>query len=203
MKEFRPLEEVYANIKATPDTVTLHNKVLVDEFVVSDANTDRYCEKETVNEDGRTVISVGTRCASTFFGKLYKMNGSSVNSLERYVLFVGLSRQNPIDYKQDKELAEEMAAENAMTNPIMVVKLPEKITLNRFARFIDPYLHTLPEQLIMTAKQAKKKKDELLKKDWKNLIDKAEHRRMVTYLHDTIMPLVNEEYKEKYEGRVF
>lgn len=198
MNEFRPLEEVYAKIEATPDPVTLRNKVLVDEFVVSDIHTDRYCEKETENEDGRTVITVGTRCASTFFGKLYKLNGPSVNSLERYVLFVGLSRQNPMDFKQDEELAIEMAAENAMVDPIMVVKLPNKISESRFARFVDPYLYTLPEKLVMTSKEAKKKKQELLKNKWKELVDKAEHNAMVKYLHDTIAPLVHEEYTEKY-----
>lgn len=198
MNEFRPLEEVYANIEATSDPVTARNKVLVDEFIVSDIHTDRYCEKATENEDGRTIITVGTRCASTFFGKLYKMNGPSVNSLERYVLFVGLSRQNPMDFKQDEELAIEMAAENAMVNPIMTIKLPEKITEKRFARFIDPYLHTLPERLIMTSKEAKKKKESFLKKEYSELISKAEHNACVTYIHDTLSPLAEAEYKEKY-----
>lgn len=130
-----PLEEAYATIAAKPDPFTIRTKKLVDEFVVSDINTDRSCEKETVLDNGRRVVMKGTYCASTFVGKLYKMNGPSENLLERYVLFVGVARQNPIDNRQDGDLAVEMAAENAMVNPIMTIKLPNAISGTDFARF--------------------------------------------------------------------
>ena len=133
-----PLEEAYATLSVKPDPFTIRTKKLVDEFVVSDIHTDRSCEKETVLDNGRRAVMKGTYCASTFVGKLYKMNGPSENPLERYVLFVGVARQNPIDNRQDEDLAVEMAAENAMVNPIMTIKLPTAISGDDFVRFVIP-----------------------------------------------------------------
>lgn len=198
MKKNVPLEEVYAKIDATPDPVTGRFKKLVDEFVVSDIHTDRYCEKETVNEDGRRVVSLGTYCASTFYGKLYKMNGPSVKPTKRYLLLIGLSRQNPADIKQNEDLAIEMAAENAMTDPIMTIWLPEHISGTRFRYFVEPYLNSLPEKLVLTSKEAKKKKERDLKKGWESLIKKAEKEASLLFYHDTLKPLMDVELKEKY-----
>ena len=198
MKENFPLEEVYAKIDATPDPVTGRFKKLVDEFVVSDIHCDRYCEKETVNEDGRRIVSLGTYCASTFVGKLFKMNGPSVNPMKRYLLLIGLSRQNPSDIKQDEKLAIEMAAENAIVDPIMTVWLPEHISGTRFRYFVEPYLNSLPTKMILTSKQAKKKKEKDLKKGWETLIKKAEKHASLLFYHDTLKPLMDIEWKEKY-----
>ena len=150
-----PLEEAYATLSVKPDPFTIRTKKLVDEFVVSDIHTDRSCEKETVLDNGRRAVMKGTYCASTFVGKLYKMNGPSKNPLERYVLFVGVARQNPMDNRQDEDLAVEMAAENAMVNPIMTIKLPNAITGEAFVRFVNPYLDAMPTKLILTSKQIK------------------------------------------------
>lgn len=165
-----PLEEAYANIAAKPDPFTIRTKKLVDEFVVSDIHTDRSCEKETVLDNGRRAVMKGTYCASTFVGKLYKINGPSKNPLERYVLFVGVARQNPIDNRQDEDLAVEMAAENAMVNPIMTIKLPTPISGDDFVRFVGPYLDAMPTKFILTSKQIKEKKERDLYKDWYSLI---------------------------------
>ncbi len=181
MEKNLSLEEVYANKKATPDMVTTCFKKLVDEFVISDIHTNRYCEKETENENGRRVISVGTRCATTVYGKLFKLGGPSNKPLKKYVLFVGISRQNPRDFKQDVELAIETAAENAMVDPVMTIYLPNKIDENRFSRIIDPYFHILPEKLVMTSKEAKKKNEEDLAKGWEKLIQKREAVAMTEY----------------------
>ena len=202
MKENFPLEEVYANIDATSDPVTGRFKKLVDEFVVSDIHCDRSCEKETVNEDGRRVITLGTYCASTFVGKLFKMNGPSVNPTKRYLLLIGLSRQNPTDIKQNEELAIEMAAENAIVDPIMTVWLPEHISGTRFKYFVDPYLNSLPEKLVLTSKQAKKKKEKDLYNDWKSLISKAEKEANLLFYSTTLKPLMDIELKEKYGENV-
>ena len=193
MSENFPLEDVYAEIEAAPDPVTGRFKKLVDEFVVSDIHTDRSCEKETVNEDGRRVISLGSYCASTFVGKLFKMNGPSVNPNKRYLLLVGLSRQNPMDIKQNEDLAIEMAAENAMVDPIMTVWLPEHISGTRFKYFIEPYLNSLPEKLVLTSKQAKKKKEKDLYDDWKTLIKPREKASMLLFYQDKIKPLMEAE----------
>lgn len=193
-----PLEEVYATITAKPDPFTIRTKKLVDEFVVSDIHTDRSCEKETVLDNGRRAVMKGTYCASTFVGKLYKMNGPSENPLERYVLFVGVSRQNPIDNRQDEDLAVEMAAENAMVNPIMTIKLPTAISGDDFVRFVNPYLDTMPSKFILTSRQIKDKKESDLYKDWYSLIKSREEAASLLLYTEKIRPMLDAQIKYMY-----
>lgn len=193
-----PLEEAYATIAVKPDPFTIRTKKLVDEFVVSDIHTDRSCEKETVLDNGRRAVMKGTYCASTFVGKLYKMNGPSKNPLERYVLFVGVSRQNPIDNRQDEDLAVEMAAENAMVNPIMTIKLPTAISGGDFVRFVSPYLDTMPSKFILTSKQIKDKKESDLYKDWYTLIKPHEEAANLLLYTEKIRPMLDAQIKYMY-----
>ena len=193
-----PLEEVYAIIVAKPDPFTIRTKKLVDEFVVSDIHTDRSCEKETVLDNGRRAVMKGTYCASTFVGKLYKMNGPSENPLERYVLFVGVARQNPIDNRQDEDLAVEMAAENAMVNPIMTIKLPNAISGTDFVRFVSPYLDTMPTKFILTSKQIRDKKESDLYKDWYDLIKSREEAASLLLYIEKIRPMLDAQIKYMY-----
>lgn len=175
MKQFIPLDVVYANIDPEPnDPYTARFKKLVAEYTISDIHSNRECEKETVNEDGRRVILLGKRCSATFGVKIYKFNGASANPLKRYVMFVGLSRQNPIDIKDDENLAEEIAHENAIVDPIMTVYLPKVLTLREVSDMISPILDNLPEKLVMTSKQAKAKKEELEKKGYEEWIKPSE-----------------------------
>ena len=193
-----PLEEAYATIAAKPDPFTIRTKKLIDEFVVSDIHNDRSCEKETVLDNGRRAVMKGTYCASTFVGKLYKMNGPSKNPLERYVLFVGVARQNPIDNRQDEDLAVEMAAENAMVNPIMTIKLPNAISVNDFARFVSPYLDAMPTKFILTSKQIKEKKERDLYKDWHTIIKDREDIASIQFYSDKLRPLLDAQFKYIY-----
>lgn len=193
-----PLEEAYATLGVKPDPFTIRTKKLVDEFVVSDIHTDRSCEKETVLDNGRRAVMKGTYCASTFVGKLYKMNGPSKNPLERYVLFVGVARQNPIDNRQDEDLAVEMAAENAMVNPIMTIKLPTAISGDDFDRFVSPYLDTMPTKLILTSKQIKEKKENDLYKDWYSLIKDREEAASLLLYTSKIRPMLDAQIKYMY-----
>lgn len=193
-----PLEEAYATIAVKPDPFTIRTKKLVDEFVVSDIHTDRSCEKETVLDNGRRAVMKGTYCARTFVGKLYKMNGPSKNPLERYVLFVGVSRQNPIDNRQDEDLAAEMAAENAMVNPIMTIKLPTAISGGDFVRFVSPYSDTMPSKFILTSKQIKDKKESDLYKDWYTLIKPREEAANLLLHTEKIRPMLDAQIKYMY-----
>lgn len=193
-----PLEEAYAIIAAKPDPFTIRTKKLVDEFVVSDIHTDRSCEKETVLDNGRRAVMKGTYCASTFVGKLYKMNGPSENPLERYVLFVGVARQNPMDNRQDEDLAVEMAAENAIVNPIMTIKLPNAISETDFARFVSPYLDAMPIKFILTSKQIKEKKERDLYKDWYSLIKPREEAASRFLYTERIRPMMDAQFKYIY-----
>lgn len=193
-----PLEEAYATIDAKPDPFTIRTKKLVDEFVVSDIHTDRSCEKETVLDNGRRAVMKGTYCASTFVGKLYKINGPSNNSLERYVLFVGVARQNPIDNRQNMDLAVEMAAENAIVNPIMTIKLPNAISGDDFARFVSPYLDVMPTKFILTSKQIKEKKESDLYRDWYSIINSREQTAALLLYQEKIRPMMDEKIKYIY-----
>lgn len=193
-----PLEEAYATIAVKPDPFTIRTKKLVDEFVVSDIHTDRSCEKENVLDNGRRAVMKGTYCASTFVGKLYKMNGPSENPLERYVLFVGVARQNPIDNRQDEDLAVEMAAENAMVNPIMTIKLPTAISGDDFVRFVSPYLDVMPTKFILTSKQIKYKKESDLYKDWYSLIKPREEAANLLLYIEKIHPILDAQVKYMY-----
>ena len=193
-----PLEEAYATISAKPDPFTIRTKKLIDEFVVSDIHNDRSCEKETVLDNGRRAVMKGTYCASTFVGKLYKMNDPSENPLERYVLFVGVARQNPIDNRQDEDLAVEMAAENAMVNPIMTIKLPNAISGTDFARFVSPYLDAMPTKFILTSKQIKEKKERDLYKDWYTIIKDREDIASIRFYSDKLRPLLDAQIKYMY-----
>ena len=193
-----PLEEAYATIAPKPDPFTIRTKKLVDEFVISDIHNDRSCEKETVLDNGRRAVMKGTYCASTFVGKLYKMNGPSENPLERYVLFVGVARQNPIDNRQDEDLAVEMAAENAMVNPIMTIKLPNVISVNDFSRFVSPYLDAMPTKFILTSKQIKEKKERDLYKDWHTIIKDREDIASIQFYSDKLRPLLDAQIKYMY-----
>lgn len=194
-----PLEEAYATIAVKPDPFTIRAKKLVDEFVVSDIHVDRSCEKETVLDNGRRAVMKGTYCASTFVGKLYKMNGPSKNPLERYVLFIGVSRQNPIDNRQDEDLAVEMAAENAMVNPIMTIKLPTVISGDDFARFVRPYLGVMPTKFILTSKQIKDKKENDLYKDWYSIIKSREEAASLLLYTEKISPMLDAQIKYMYD----
>ena len=194
-----PLEEAYATIAVKPDPFTICAKKLVDEFAFSDIHVDRSCEKETVLDNGRRAVMKGTYCASTFVGKLYKMNGPSKNPLERYVLFIGVSRQNPIDNRQDEDLAVEMAAENAMVNPIMTIKLPTVISGDDFARFVRPYLGVMPTKFILTSKQIKDKKENDLYKDWYSIIKSREEAASLLLYTEKIRPMLDAQIKYMYD----
>ena len=126
------------------------------------------------------------------------MNSPSENPLERYVLFVGVARQNPIDNRQDEDLAVEMAAENAMVNPIMTIKLPNAISVNDFARFVSPYLDAMPTKFILTSKQIKEKKERDLYKDWYTIIKDREDIASIQFYSDKLRPLLDAQIKYMY-----
>ncbi len=137
------------------DPFTGRFKRLVAEHTLSDIRSERRCEKETVSECGRRFVTTGKKCSVTFGVKIYKMNGPSVNPLKRYLMLVGVARQNPIDIKDDLELAEETAFEHAMTDPIITVWLPRSLSFDEIEQMILPYYGTMPEKLLKTSKEVK------------------------------------------------
>ena len=127
------------------------------------------------------------------------MNGPSKNPLERYVLFIGVARQNPIDNRQDEDLAVEMAAENAIVNPIMTIKLPNAISGSDFARFVRPYLNVMPTKFILTSKQIKDKKESDLYNDWHSIIKSREEADNLLLYTSKIRPMLDAQIKYMYD----
>lgn len=152
------LEKKYASMPVMPDnTFTMSTKKLVNVFYDSDINVDRSCHKIITDSNGRKYAKYGISCALTFCGKLYKINGPT-NPSRRYLLLVGLAKQNPADIKTNKKLAYDTAAENAIVDPIMTMYLPEKITQKMFNEVVNPYYEVFPIEMVMKSKELKEKK---------------------------------------------
>lgn len=166
------VEEKYARIpKMNMDVETLSYKTLVDEFVLSDIRADRSLEKEIVDENGRHYWKQGTRCATTVVGLLYKMdNVPSVKPLDRYVLAVGLARQNPIDIKVSVAEGIEVAYENAQTNPVMTIHCENPISEEAFKAIAKAWATNLRDEFVMLRKERNKTLADRLEKEWASVI---------------------------------
>ncbi len=166
------MEKKYARIpKMDIDVDTLSYKTLVDEFVLSDVRADRFLEKEIVDENGRHYWKQGTRCATTVVGLLYKMdNVPSVKPLDRYVLVVGLARQNPIDIKVSVADGIEVAYENAQTDPVMTIHLENPIDEKTFKVIAKAWATNLRDEFVMLRKERNKAVEDKLKKGWEQII---------------------------------
>ena len=91
-----------------------------------------------------------------------------------------------------------MAAENAMVNPIMTIKLPNAISVSDFARFVSPYLDAMPTKFILTSKQIKEKKERDLYKDWYSLIKPKEEAASLLLYAERIRPMMDAQFKYIY-----
>lgn len=94
------------------------NKKLILEGSLSNINKDRTYETDVVI-NGRHYTKKGKETATTFYIRVYKTSENI--PLKRYLLNVGISRQHPADFKNNKELAEEVAGENCIVDPIISI----------------------------------------------------------------------------------
>ena len=72
---------------------------------------------------------------------------------KKYVLCIGMSKQHPYDTKINKEIGYEIAHENSLTNPSIVIEINGKFTNRRFRDIIDNYLSTMNLEFIKTKQE--------------------------------------------------
>ena len=80
----------------------------------------------------------------------------------------------------------------------MTIKLPNAISVNDFARFVSPYLDTMPTKFILTSKQIKDKKESDLYKDWYSLIKSREEAANLLLYMEKIRPTLDAQIKYMY-----
>ena len=136
-------------------------KELVNTFAYTTAtqNRDVYTD---VSINGRRYKKYGTLQAVTFVGNLYKVGCSGegywpkeqgpiqTSKNEKYVLVIGMSKQHPYDTKVNKELGYEIAHENSLDNPCMVIEVQGKFTKRRFVDLVEYYISTMKLEFIKT-----------------------------------------------------
>lgn len=135
-------------------------KELVNTFAYTTATQNRdVCTEVSIN--GRKYDKYGTLQAVAFVGNLYKVNikgdgywprekGPISNYDNKYVLIVGMSKQHPCDTKVNKELGYEIAAMNALEDPIIILDIQGKFTYRRFKNIVENYLANMKLEFIKT-----------------------------------------------------
>ena len=98
--------------------------------------------------------------AVAFVGNLYKVGGPGEGYLkddgpvqnrnDKYVLVIGMSKQHPYDTKVNKDLGYEVATENMLTDPIMMIEVQGKFNYYRFKNIVENYLNTMKLEFIKT-----------------------------------------------------
>lgn len=171
-------------------------KKLINEYVVTNVS----CNRETafnVMIDGRKYTKYGKETATTYYARVYKILGPSVEPNKRYLLLIGVSRQNPLDFKTNKELAIETAAENSIVNPIITMWSAYPACKYNVKKFIDSYDDGMANhELIMTAAErakykSKKEMEYFDNKKNENFILRQEARNTNT---DNNLDLLYEKY---------
>ena len=140
-------------------------KELVNTFSYTTATQDREVYAD-VSINGRRYRKYGTLQAVTFVGNLYKVGIQSKGYLnlkegenvslkplkneEKYVLMLGMSKQHPYDTKVNKELGYEIATENMLTDPVIMIEVQGKFNKRRFVNIVESYLDTMKLEFIKT-----------------------------------------------------
>ena len=139
-------------------------KELVNTFSYTTATQDRdVCVDVSIN--GRRYTKYGTLQAVAFVGNLYKVGcigegyypretGPIKTSKQaKQVLVIGMSKQHPCDTKINKELGYEIAHENSLMDPCIVIEVNGKFTYSRFKDIVENYLMTMHLKFIKTKQE--------------------------------------------------
>lgn len=147
------------------------NKVEVNSFVYSSVDKDNIDCKSVVI-DGRAYTKWGRLQIVTFVGTMFEAKNKDTGMTE-YFVTVGVSKQHPTDLVHDKKTAIEVARENSLMDPIMVMyNVSESFDTYAFKNMMDTYHSTMKLEMIMTREEKKKKLDESFKKDWEFYLNK-------------------------------
>lgn len=105
-----------------------------------------------VKSQGRTFIKTGKFCVQTMVGNIYKAEDERTKQT-RYILQIGISKQNPADLIHDKKVAIEFGQEQAMTEPVMTILLDHQPGFYEFREYARTYLVCNKQKFVMTAEE--------------------------------------------------
>ena len=117
-------------------------KELVNTFSYTTAtqNRDVYTD---VSINGRRYTKYGTLQAVTFVGNLYNVG-------DKQVLVIGMAKQHPYDTKVNKNMGYEIAHENMLNDPCIMIEVNGKFSKYRFKNIVENYLSTIKLHFIKT-----------------------------------------------------
>lgn len=99
--------------------------------------------------DGRKYYKTGREQAVTFVGNLYKIDGQ----MSKYVLYVGMAKQHPDEHNVLVPDGIDIAAENAYTNPILVMEVFKDFDYNAFSEMMTTYWEYMPLDMLRTKEE--------------------------------------------------
>ena len=135
-------------------------KKFIGQYVYSNIDSDRQCVK-SVRINGRLYDKHGVDCATTFAALVYKVPVCGVKQF-KYVILVGIARQNPCDNVLDKKIGVEIALENAWANPVMSVQYSDDVTEEIIYELVSSYSAGLPIQFVKTRQEIVEEGKDLL-----------------------------------------
>ena len=124
-------------------------KEFVTSYCYSTAKYDRLTTR-SVKYLGRTYTAYGTNQVVTAIGNVYSVKEKNSNKHVN-VMFVGISRQSPYERRVDKQMGEEQAAINSLTNPQIVMILPEYYGNRAFYHMMNDYVYNMRLEMMKTA----------------------------------------------------
>lgn len=99
--------------------------------------------------DGRKYYKTGREQAVTFVGNLYKIGGQ----MSKYVLYVGMAKQHPDEHNVLVQDGIDIAAENAYTNPMLVMEVFKDFDYNAFSEMMTTYWEYMPLDMLRTKEE--------------------------------------------------
>ena len=133
------------------------NKELIDIYHYSDYKTDRWISKQ-VKIKGRTYDKFGEKCATTVAILEYKVSDPSTNNFKTAFL-VGVARQNPYDSVISLNEGYEIATENAMINPQMILVYDSRPSAEVIDYLVETFINSLPIKFVKTKEEIKSNKN--------------------------------------------
>lgn len=128
-------------------------KELVKTFSYTSATQDRKAYG-TVVINGRKYIKTGTLQAVTVVCNVYKIYNSD-SQLTEYWAHFGLSKQNPIDIKVDKQIGYEIANNNSINNPFWIMQVNKSFNEYAFRDLVRIYVDNMELEFVKTGEEIK------------------------------------------------
>lgn len=130
-------------------------KELIDSFAYSTAKFNRE-RVRTFRHKGRWYTKYGTEQIVTAVGNIFKVKNTETNKSVN-VLMVGISKQSTYERVHDKRLAESTAAERSLTDPQIVMIIPDNYDYKFFRNLMSNYVDYMHLQLMKTNDEIKSK----------------------------------------------